>query len=1041
VIRSLSKSLLRLTAALVAGAAILIAASAWRLSAGPVSLGFLSPYVRDALTLGGAGDIGVTLADTILTWVGPDRGLEIRALDVRFADADGIEVARIPELSLGLKGRALLLGQVVPSTIEIIAPRVRLVRAKDGSVDLGIGNGGLAKNRFAQRLTRQLLLPPDLDGSGELTSLRVRDADVVFEDATTGAVWHAPKASFQFARDRHGITGLAVLDLEVGERRLTLSADTRFDYVRQTVAAKVRFNEVDARYLAQNSPRLAALAPLGVPLSGTVAFEFAADGALSPFDFEVDGGSGDLDLSPFLAEPLEVDRVRAVGRIPHDGNFIAFDELTLLNGAARVDFSGRVTLNGEGPELDLGGRVGGVTVQQIKRYWPPNLAKTARAWFAENVETGSISQGTVRLKVNAAQLAAPILPANIADVRFNFEDGKSSYLDGMPLVTGAAGSIRMTGATFELELSSGRLGGARIDDGVLELTKDEAGLWTAELEMVASGGAAQALELLNSPRLGYADRFGIRPQQIGGVIATRAHFRFPVRGGLTPADLQFAAAANLRAIELPEAFGSFDLADGSFSLQVDAQRMSIEGTGAINGAPAGIVWHEEFQPVGAVSSHVTVSGRFDDAAREALGFPASSLLSGPIGATVEIDAADGKMLEARFGIDLRDARLDFGPLLWSKPHGSDGRAAFTIRPAASGGLAVEDVDLRAVDLWATGNIELNADRSLRRFDLSRLTFARNDLSVSVRPQAGGGLIIAVNGNRLDAAPYLDAFFAAEGIGKVPPLRLSFQIGEVFVGNTGTITGWSGEAEYDDSGLRALETVGTLNEVAPLELSFVTEPEGGRSLSISTANAAALARTTGLFNEAEGGALRIVAAIEDAETGPEITGRIEVDDIRIIKAPALAQILTLASLTGILDTLNGNGITFVKADIPFNYAEGILKILDARAFGPSLGITLDGEVNQSGNEIDLIGTLVPAYSINSVLGEIPLIGRLLVGREGEGLFALNYGVTGPLDEPVITVNPLTALAPGFLRNFFRLFRGIDEPAPGNEAPEGGVPDAG
>ena len=72
----------------------------------------------------------------------------------------------------------------------------------------------------------------------------------------------------------------------------------------------------------------------------------------------------------------------------------------------------------------------------------------------------------------------------------------------------------------------------------------------------------------------------------------------------------------------------------------------------------------------------------------------------------------------------------------------------------------------------------------------------------------------------------------------------------------------------------------------------------------------------------------------------------------------------------------------------------------------------------------------------MLGEIPLIGNLIVGRKGEGLFALDYGITGPLDEPIITVNPLTALAPGFLRNFFRLFRGIDEPAPTNEAPGGG-----
>ncbi len=1035
-IRALSKSLLRLTAAIVAGAAIIIAASAWRLSAGPVSLGFMSPYVRDALTLGGAGDIGVDLADTILTWGGPRRGLEIRALDVVFADADGVEVARIPELSLGLRARALLLGRIVPSTIEAISPRVRLVRARDGSTDFAIGSGGLAENHFIQRLVRELLLPPDADGTGELTSLRIRDADVVFEDERTGAVWHSPKASVQFARDAHGITGLGVLDLAVGDQRLTLSADTRFDYVRQSVSAKVRFTDVDAMDLASNRVELAALAPLGVPLSGTLAFEFAADGSMSPFDFDVEGGAGHLDLGSFLAEPLDVDGLRAVGRISRDGKSVAFDELTLLNGAARVDLAGRVTFGEDGPEFDLGGSMSDVTLALIKRYWPPGIARAARVWFGENVDAGLISQGTVRFKANAVQLAAPILPADIAEVRFDFEGGRVNYLGDLPPIADAAGSIRMTGASFEMALKSGRLDGVSVDDGVLELTKDEAGLWSAALEMVASGGAAEALAILNSPRLGYADRFGIRPEELGGVVAARARFHFPVRRGLTPADLEFAAAANLRAIALADAFAGYDFTDGSLALQVNAERMSIEGTGAINGAAADIAWREEFAPAGAVSSRVTVSGRFDDTARAALGFPTGALISGPLDATVEIDAAPGQMLEARFGVDLRDARLDFGPLLWSKPDGQEGQVSFTLRPAAGGGLAVEDVDLRSIDLRATGDIELAADRSLRRFDVSRLSFARNDISASVRPQAGGGLIIAVNGNRLDAVPYLDAVFASEGIGDVPPLGLSFQIGEVLLGNTGTITGLSGEAVYGEAGLESLQTIGTLNEVAPLALTFTTAPEGGRSLSITTDNAGALARTTGLFNEAEGGALRIVATIEDAEAGPEIAGLMEVDDIRIINAPALAQLLTLASLTGILDAMNGNGITFVRADIPFTYANGILEVEKARAFGPSLGITLDGHVNQSGNEINLFGTLVPAYSINSVLGEIPLIGNLIIGRKGEGVFALDYGVTGPLDEPVITVNPLTALAPGFLRNFFRLFRGIDEPAPTNEAPGGG-----
>ena len=193
----------------------------------------------------------------------------------------------------------------------------------------------------------------------------------------------------------------------------------------------------------------------------------------------------------------------------------------------------------------------------------------------------------------------------------------------------------------------------------------------------------------------------------------------------------------------------------------------------------------------------------------------------------------------------------------------------------------------------------------------------------------------------------------------------------------------------------------------------------------------------MFREAEGGTLRLAAEIDDRGERPVFDGRIEVTDIRINNAPALARLLTLASLTGILETLNGEGISFARADIPFSFRDGVLSVTDARAFGPSLGITLEGTIDTPEDAIFLYGTLVPAYTINRILGSIPLIGSLLVGREGEGVFAINYDIKGPVDEPVITVNPLTALAPGFLRNFFSIFRGAEGPTPSNEAEPDGI----
>jgi hypothetical protein len=90
-----------------------------------------------------------------------------------------------------------------------------------------------------------------------------------------------------------------------------------------------------------------------------------------------------------------------------------------------------------------------------------------------------------------------------------------------------------------------------------------------------------------------------------------------------------------------------------------------------------------------------------------------------------------------------------------------------------------------------------------------------------------------------------------------------------------------------------------------------------------------------------------------------------------------------------------------------------------------------------NAIDLTGTLVPAYTLNSILGYIPLVGNLLQGGKGQGLFAASFHVSGPLDDPSIGVNPLTALAPGFLRNLF--LQGSTPPdTPPNEPKESVAP---
>ena len=97
--------------------------------------------------------------------------------------------------------------------------------------------------------------------------------------------------------------------------------------------------------------------------------------------------------------------------------------------------------------------------------------------------------------------------------------------------------------------------------------------------------------------------------------------------------------------------------------------------------------------------------------------------------------------------------------------------------------------------------------------------------------------------------------------------------------------------------------------------------------------------------------------------------------------------------------------------------------------PRSGVTAKGRILRERAVAEIEGTIVPAYVFNTLLGNLPLIGRLFSPEAGGGLFAATYRIQGPLADPQVVVNPLAALTPGFLRGLFGLFQtGADATAP-------------
>ena len=194
----------------------------------------------------------------------------------------------------------------------------------------------------------------------------------------------------------------------------------------------------------------------------------------------------------------------------------------------------------------------------------------------------------------------------------------------------------------------------------------------------------------------------------------------------------------------------------------------------------------------------------------------------------------------------------------------------------------------------------------------------------------------------------------------------------------------------------------------------------RELHAEVANVGMLLRMADFASEIEGGTLRLDGRFQDRQAGSPFDGALDLRNFKVRGAPVAGKLLQGLTVYGLVDALRGPGLAFDRLATQVRLDGSVLDVKDARAFSSSLGVTASGRLDFGRKLVALNGTIVPAYFFNALPGRIPLIGRLFSPEKGSGLFAANYTLNGSLTNPSVSINPLSALTPGFLRGFFDLF---------------------
>ncbi len=752
---------------------------------------------------------------------------------------------------------------------------------------------------------------------------------------------------------------------------------------------------------------------------------------------------GDLGR-PRRKGELIIDHLTFRGTARIDAARLDVEDFLLRSGPSRVRMRGRFVGEGDGIGIYLGGRATNLTARLIKKLWPPVLAPNARRWIRENIHEGVIPEGTFRLGIPGANMIAAIkrhevVPDEQVDVRFSVRDLKFSYFRDMTPISDAAGTARLTGNHFELRLDRGR---SVLPSGkVLKLVsgrmrmRDLAPIISpAVIEVDATGRAEAFLELLDEKPLELISRAGMNRRQLRGEARVRVTFSMPISKHMKASEIETSAVAELKNVTVRDIMDGMDLDDGTLRVVYDKGRLSASGKMRVAGVPARIRWSRALKP-GSVGD-LTVSATLTGKQRKKLGLDLSRWLSGPIPLTLKAKIRKGHVSTADVRADLSRVSMRIDQLKWSRAPVKGTKAAFTIDFGRKNVIRIRHFSVRGGGMRVTGDMTLNGDGSLREATFSRFELdALNRLAIGLK-RSKGRLDIAAAGDSFDARPFVKDFFSASGTlqrggggagaaggggGRAAGkdfVKVTVNLKKVLMERGENIFDVRGFLEVLGGVVTRAALTGRMASGQPVTLDIVPAAAGQRRLRIVSKDAGAVLRASGLYSKIFGGRMEFSALLARPEEGGVRRGLLVIRRFAVRNEGKLATI----ERNGRRNRKRGGprrGFRFKKLVLPFSTDRNFIRIGNALVKGTEIGATANGLIRKADGAMDIGGTIIPAYGVNAAIGQVPLLGDLLTGGRGQGVFGMTYALRGTLKKPKFIVNPLSAIAPGVLRGFFEV----------------------
>ena len=1031
----------------------------WQLYKGPIAVPFLQPYIVKALNHDN-GEYQVTVESVNLELVRSIRPIKIIANNVVYRKNDETFVVNAPRTFVSFSIKALLRGVVAPSSIEVKDPSVYIFTTygvKDKNKKDEVSKKKLEYyfdefEDFIEKFNSEDNTYPE----SYINDIRVKNAEVEFHEVDLGRKWILSDVNYSFERNLMNIETEVNALLNVQDKSIPIGLEAEYRPISNKIGLQVYFSDLIPYAVMDNllnDERIPGLYKINLPVSGKIGGVVniaevmknkediikSLDTAVEKLNFQVEGGSGNILFEDNEDSAYKISSFLLEGTIEGGLNQLNIKDADFdLDGQkTKLSFSAegmkKLLLEGslQDLKLTLQAKVDNMKFDDLSKYWPKYIATPAWEWCKDSIYGGEIKNADFSFDFaydKKKQAFAFDKLSGVGDI----EDSNLNYLTGMPDLKNLYGRAEFSNDTIKINVDKGVSEEVFLTGGFVKLYDLNKYDNFAEIDLVMSSSITDALKMIDHPPLGYTSDLGVDPSAIKGDTETELKLNFELKNDLKPEEVKVEVKSNLLNVEIPDVIKGKALTAEELKLLVTNEGMSVIGEAKLEDIPIALVWDENFNNKDYKSKY-KISFKLNEETKKKLGINFGILnppyISGYANVDAEILAYNDDKTIVNLKANLNNADIDYSFLGFKKDVNQPAviTAKLDIKKDKLNGSP--SFSLSKSDFSLKGKIDLDKNGDVKIVDIYDIKGPKTSAKAKIEfaNTKKQKVKLNVSGNSYDLTEFFDKKENSsktkktsskndddDDLENVTDADIFIAVNKLWTNPNVPVTNFAGTAKLVNGvGVQEMHIVGNYGNKKDITLKFdyVPRPNGEFLLAIDSNNAGATLKVLRIYDNMSGGNLRIEAK---RNKNKEFIGHAKMRDFSIHNTPVVAKLLTVASFTGMLNLLTGEGLAFSHADAPFEYKNKVLSLKEAKAFGNVMGITANGSYDRRQEEFDIKGVIAPAYSINTFIGKIPLVGNLLSGKDGT-VFAANYSITGDLSDPQVNINPLSALSPSSLKD--------------------------